>query len=78
MPSKQQIELMIFKAQLDEEKSKLQEIFLRHEDPYGKLPAEINGEKFSVLNNYLVQLQNTMTECDKVRQMILDLLKEAK
>jgi hypothetical protein len=66
-PKKQ---LAIYKTMVDENKSQLLELSLRHDAMLTHLTDAINGESYDLLNTYLKQLRSTLIACDAVRKAI--------
>lgn len=66
-PKKQ---LAIYKTMVDENKSQLLEMSLRHDAMLTHLTDAISGESYKLLNTYLKQLRSTLIACDAVRKAI--------
>ena len=66
-PKKQ---LVIYKTMVDENKSQLLEMSLRHDAMLTHLTDAISDEPYDLLNTYLKQLRSTLIACEAVRKAI--------
>jgi hypothetical protein len=62
--------LLLFKTLVDQNKSQLIEISLRHDAMITHLPDAISGPLYVQLDNYLRQLRSTLSACEAVSNAI--------
>ena len=61
------IQMTIYKTMVDENKTQLLEMSLRHDAMLINLPDAISDDSYELLINYLKQLRSTLIACEALR-----------
>jgi hypothetical protein len=70
IPYDSKTQLIIYRTLVDQNKSQLIEMSLRHDAMIIHLPDAISGTLYVQLDNYLRQLRSALSACEAVRDAI--------